>query len=149
MSHVPKGIDGRSRDRRNSRVTDRSSADRESLRNERPRADTHDQVAEARDAIDEASALADDATVSAQLTSVRRGTEQVDDDLGGDAAGDGPLEASEAGDRLEPAERRTVSLGDDVDGLVESHLSTARDQTDAARRESAPDREASTDTERE
>jgi|GEM_PF-1488954 hypothetical protein len=109
----------------------------------------HDRLAKARDAIDEADELADDATVAEQLASVRQGIERVDDALGDDATADGELDAPEAGDRLESVERQIVSLGDEVDNLVASHLSTARDEIDAFRRESAPDWEAPTGTERE
>jgi len=109
----------------------------------------HDRLAEARDAIDEAGELTDDATVAEQLASVRQGIERIDDGLDDDATADGDLDAPEAGERLESVERQIVSLADEVDRLAASHLSTARDEIDAFRRESAPDWEAPTGTERE
>ncbi|ELZ19903.1 hypothetical protein C475_21434 [Halosimplex carlsbadense 2-9-1] len=109
----------------------------------------HDRLAKARDAIDEARTLADDAAVVEQLASVRQGVERLDDALGDGTAATGNLDAPEAGERLGSIERQIVSLADEVDGLVASHLSTARDEIDAFRRESAPDWEAPTGTERE
>ncbi|WP_436912288.1 DUF7553 family protein [Halosimplex marinum] len=108
----------------------------------------HDRLARARDAVDEAREMTDDATATEQLASVREGIERVDDALGDDAADEGAVADPEAGERLESIERQLGTLADDVDELTASHLSTARDQLDAFRRESAPDWTAPTGEER-
>ncbi|WP_135366508.1 DUF7553 family protein [Halosimplex halophilum] len=108
----------------------------------------HDRLARARDAVDEAREITDDATAMEQLASVRQGIERVDDALADDAADEGEVADPEAGDRLESIERQLGTLADDVDDLTVSHLSTARDQLDAFRRESAADWTAPTGDDR-
>ncbi|WP_436930867.1 DUF7553 family protein [Halosimplex halobium] len=109
----------------------------------------HDRLARARDAVDEAREITDDATAVEQLASVRQGIERIDDALADGAADEGAVTDPEAGERLESIERQLGALADDVDDLTVSHLTTARDQLDAFRRESAPDWTAPTGTGRE
>lgn len=87
-------------------------------------------LAEARDAIDAARELTEDASAEEQLDSIHDGLQSVDDDR---------LDEAQVGDRLEELERQIVTLGNDVEDLASSHLQTARDQIDAYRRESAPE----------
>lgn len=99
-------------------------------------------LAEARDAVEAATELTDDATAREQLHSIREGLdalsgEQEPDDAYSQA--EEPDSAATRGDRLEELERQLVELGDDVDGLAVKQIETARDRIDAFRRERAQD----------
>jgi len=87
-------------------------------------------LADARDAIDSARTITDEAEAQEQLASIREGLETVADE---------PADDERTGDRLEEIERQLVQLGNNVEELTASHLGTARDQIDAYRRESAPE----------
>jgi len=90
-------------------------------------------LADARDAVDSARTITDEAEAREQLASIREGLETVANE---------PADDERTGDRLEEIERQLVELGNDVEGLTMSHLETARDQLDAYRRESAPEWES-------
>lgn len=87
---------------------------------------------QAREAVESASQLTDDATVHEQLNSIDRAL----GDLSGKEALD---DSTEEGDRLEDIERQLVELGNGADGLAKQHIETARDHLDEFRRVRAPD----------
>ncbi|WP_436928003.1 DUF7553 family protein [Halosimplex amylolyticum] len=93
-------------------------------------------LAAARDAIDSAREITDDATAEEQLASIREALETLDED---------PVDEAAMGDRLEEMERQFTTLGEDLAELPTSHLETARDHLDAYRRERAPEWEADRD----
>lgn len=103
----------------------------------------HEHLEEARDAVDEAKQITDNANAQQQLASIREGLETLDDSARDDPDGN-PLEDPQVGDRLESVERQLTQLGEDVESLTRSHLQTARDHIDAYRREYAPDWEPET-----
>jgi vacuolar-type H+-ATPase subunit H len=86
----------------------------------------------ARDAVQTARELTDDATTREQLDSIDRaledlsGTDVLDDD-------------TEEGARLEEVERQLVTLGDDTDNPARQQIGRARDHIDAFRRTEARD----------
>lgn len=89
-------------------------------------------LARARDAVQSASELTDDAHVREQLNSIDQGLATL-------TGADAPTEYETEGDRLEEIERQLVQLGDDAEGLTLEHIQTARDHVDAFRREYAPE----------
>lgn len=91
----------------------------------------HSHLEKARDEIQEARELTDDATARNQFDSLREGLETVD--------AEDELPDPERGDRLESIERELADIGDEIEEIPRKHAEAARDHLDAFRRESAPD----------